>query len=549
MQSALGQLRARAAAAARAAARRARADPLATIVSVAAVLASLWVVGAPFWACRYPPITDLPFHGASSSALRHYLDPAWHFREQFTLQPLAVPYMSMYALAAAFMLVLPAVAATKLAAAVMLALLPAGLAVQAWGMKKSPLLGLCALPLCWCNLAHWGFFNFLGALGLFAMVVGLTLRLLDAPSRRRAVLLGVVLVALFFTHVFRFPFAIAAVVGATLVLWPATRRARPVLVPLLVAVAMLLLWMRVRTDALRADLGPLVVHKERLAELGGLLFGGIADAGEGRAVALAWRIALGVGLASIVARVVEDRDAERPRPPWRWELGAAAVVICCAGVFLGLFLVLPMQMGAWWYVYPREATAAVFVAIGVLPDLPRSPILKTLCAVALAVPGLAMSAVVVRAYRAFDGSTADFHAITRALPQAPRLLYLVFDHGGSTRTTTPFIHLPAWVQAERGGWLSFHFAVWNATPVAYRARDEAGAVVPPAVPLRWEWTPQVFDARRNGAFFDWFLVRQRNAPDRLFAADPTIKRVDHVGTWWLYHREGVTPPGDGSAGW
>ena len=37
-------------------------------------------------------------------------------------------------------------------------------------------------------------------------------------------------------------------------------------------------------------------------------------------------------------------------------------------------------------------------------------------------------------------------------------------------------------------------------------------------------------------FFDWFLVRKPTSPDAMFAGDPTIKRVDHVGMWWLYKR-------------
>src|SRR5262249_41272695 len=118
------------------------------------------------------------------------------------------------------------------------------------------------------------------------------------------------------------------------------------------------------------------------------------------------------------------------------------------------------------------------------------------------------------------------------------LLYLVFEHGGSTRSTTPFIHLPAYVQAERGGWLSFHFAMWRASPVLYRDPSEPGAVVPPPVPLRWEGTPHLFQPNKHGRLLDWFLVRQASAPDALFREDPAVERVDHVGTWWLYRRVG-----------
>jgi hypothetical protein len=122
------------------------------------------------------------------------------------------------------------------------------------------------------------------------------------------------------------------------------------------------------------------------------------------------------------------------------------------------------------------------------------------------------------------------------VPQGPKLLYLIFEHGGSTRSNTPFIHLPAYVQAEKGGWLSFHFAVFGASPVEYRSAEEPGAMVPPGVPLRWEWTPDLFQVNTHGAFFDWFLVRSIQSPDVLFKPDHSIERVAHEGTWWLYRR-------------
>ena len=134
-----------------------------------AVAVALYAVVRPLSACRYPPMTDLPFHAAQTSTFRHYLDPSFHLKEQFELHPLGVPYMSMYAIGAVLMLVLPALTATKIAAGVMLALLPAGLAVMFHGMKKSPLLGLLGLSMCWGSLTHWGFLNYVAALGLFAM--------------------------------------------------------------------------------------------------------------------------------------------------------------------------------------------------------------------------------------------------------------------------------------------------------------------------------------------------------------------------------------------
>ncbi|WP_437731676.1 hypothetical protein [Sorangium sp. So ce1335] len=554
----------------RRAAAAARRAPLSAALALVVIAVSVHVIAVPLAVVRYPPMTDLPFHAAQTAALRHYLDPAWHFREQFTLQPLAVPYMSMYALGALLMLVLPPVAAVKVAAGAMLALLPAGLAVLFHGLKRSPLLGVLGLVLVWCNLTHWGFLNHMGALGLFAMVVGLTLLLVDRPSRGRQIALALALVALFFTHVFRFPFALAAVVGAAIVVFPATRRLRPIALPLAPALALFAVWLAVRTDTLHAAPFAPALHWERLGEIPALLFTSFTDPAEAAAARRAARLVLAAllvcaaGAAAQLAGASPDAaqpagaspDAAQPagaspgpaQPAGASPAPAAAardrafarlaalVPVACAAVFLGLFLTLPLQIGLWWYVYPREIVAALFLALGAFPDLPRSPWLKAPAVLALSAAALSLGAVVQDNYRRFDESTGDFDAIIARIPPAPKLLYLVFDHGGSTRSTTPFIHLPAWVQATRGGWLSFHFAVWDASPVAYRPRSEPGAVVPPPTPLRWEWTPEKFDVRRHGAFFDWFLVRRRAGADRLFAKDPSIVPVDRVGDWWLYRR-------------
>jgi hypothetical protein len=273
-----------------------------------------------------------------------------------------------------------------------------------------------------------------------------------------------------------------------------------------------------------------------MKELAGLLTGAFHDPAERVAFDRFFQVVLAVAAASALVALLACASDRRPRRELAWTVGAALVPAACALVFLGLFLVLPMQMGVWWYVYPREATAAALLALGVVPDLPRPFAVRAPLAVLLGIAGLGVAQVVVVNYRKFDAVTRDFDAIKARIPRAPKLLYLVFDHGGSTRTSPPFLHFPAYIQAERGGWLSFHFAVWGATPIVYRPRTEPGAVVPPPTPLRWEWTPHLFDVRKNGAFFDWFLVRQGRSPDALFAADPSIERVEHVGTWWLYRR-------------
>jgi hypothetical protein len=84
--------------------------------------------------------------------------------------------------------------------------------------------------------------------------------------------------------------------------------------------------------------------------------------------------------------------------------------------------------------------------------------------------------------------------------------------------------------------LSFHFAQFGASPFRYRDPKDPNAVVPPKTPIRWEWSPELFQLDQHGDFFDWFLVRRASSPDSLFVSDPSIRRVAHFENWWLYHR-------------
>jgi hypothetical protein len=515
-------------------ARRIRLRKGRTAVALAAVALAVYVVVYPFFVTTYPPITDLPFHAAETSILRHYLDPTWHFREQFSLHPFDAPYVSMYVIGLFFSLFMPMAAATKAMAIVMLGLMPAGLAVMFHGMKKSPLWGLLGLELVWCTLTHWGFLNFMGAIGLFAMVVGFTLMCLDRPTRRRAVGLTLSLLAVFFTHVYRFPFALAAVVGTTIVMYPATRRIRPVLVPLAVSLGVFGVWRVLRRAALDSTVGPLDFHWERRHEAPAHMFGSFVGPEEqALATRMMWCTVILFGVAAVMY-LVQGRFRGKTSRQWWWSVGVTAIPVCIAAVFLACYFVLPMTIGVWWFVYPREIVAAAFIAVGIFPDMPKQWWLKLplVAAMAFAIGPLAF--YIAGQWHDFDAATADFRAIESEVPKAPKLMYLVFDHSGSTRTTTPFIHLPAWIQANKGGWLSWHFVSWDLHPIRYRDHDPN---VPPPRPTRWEWTPELFDLKRDGPWFDTFLVRSRTPPAYLFAADPSIVLTEHQGTWWLYRKK------------
>jgi hypothetical protein len=506
-------------------------------LTLACALAFAWyVIVYPLTVVTYPPLTDLPFHAASMEIIGHYIQPDLHFKEQFTVHPLASPYITFYAIGALCSLVLPIDVSVKIAMVAMLSLLPVGLAVLFHGMKKSPFLGLLGLGLVWSNLTHWGFLNFMGAIGLYAMAIGVTLMLLDRPTRTRSTVLAYVLAEIFFTHVFRFPFALLSVVATAVVMYPATKRWKPIVWPLAVNVALFVVWRLVRGDAYRSELGGLAFDATHWHAPVEHLVGGFAgDAGKTE-LALFEQMTIGVGVVALIAAIAFVASGRmRPWSPRRvrWGIGVTVLPLVLAGGFMIAYFVLPYRIGNWWYVFPRELTPAVLIALGAIPDLPRAPVAKLAAVLAIGVLTSRVALFVAERFDAFEELTADFRTIEQQVPTGARLLYLIYDKSGFPAPYSRLIHLPAWVQAEHGGWLSFHFASWEMSPIRYRSK---GGVVPPKTPPRWEWEPDQFRVREHGAWFDTFLIRDASDPSWRLRDDRSIELVAHEGTWWLYGR-------------
>jgi hypothetical protein len=524
---------------------RAASRGSATLVLLSVAL-SAYVIGYPFTLAKYPPLTDLPFHAAQASILRHYLDPAFHFREQFSLHPLEAPYVSMYALGAFFALFTSITTAAKLMAMAMLALVPSGLAVLCHGMKKSPLWGLLGLSLTWCTTTQWGFLSYMGAIGLSAMSVGFALLVVDDPTRARRVGLALSLVALFFTHVYRFPFTLVAVLLAGAIVFPSTKRFSPLALPLAPALALFSIWLWVRPHEMSLGALALRFHPERLHEIAKHLFGaylpidGAAPTPEGSGERAIFKRMLGTGLFALGASALlffgEGRARRRPRDEFLWGVGVGALPFVLAAAFFLAYLTLPLDAGIWFYVYPREivATAAMLAVAGA--DLPTGLMGRLVFFCLFAAASVPMTRFVAHRFREFDAATTDFRSVVQAMPQAPKLFYLIYYTGGSAKRVSPFLHLPAWIQAEKGGSLGFHFADWGLYPIRYRA---GSAAVPPSLPSGFEWTPEYFDVQQHGTWFDTFLVRHTIDPHVLFDADPGVRLTLRKGAWWTYRR---SPP-------
>jgi len=507
--------------------------PVDSLLALIAVLVTAWALLAPFLVVKYPPLNDLPMNASITSIFRHWFDPAWHFREQFQPQFLQMPTLTNYVVGAFLALFLPISWAVKISSLLLIALLPLGLAVYLHGMKKDPLGGVAAAGFAWASLVQWGFISYVGGLGLMLLGLGVTLMVLDRPTRGRALALGATALLLLVTHISHFPFFCLAIGLTTLCMWPATRRLSPVVLPVVPAGTLFVVWWFLRPADLRAPVET-GWHFERLAKIDHFVFEfGVPESGT---IAIHMGVILAVvSLYSLAVNVLTAWRRGLRRPQISLQQGCAwAGGLLVSLSFAVLYFWLPEKIGVWWFVAPRHMSAALLCALVLLPNLPANPWLRAPALGGLLVAiVLPMRAVTAR-FAAFEAGTQDFQQIIAQLPRAPKLGYMIWDNKDFSSHVRPLLHLPAWVQAEKGGWLSFHFATWNAAPFGFRRDDPKD--VAPDTPARFEWTPDKFDVQTRGKYFNWFLVHSHESKEATFAVDPTLHLVDHRGDWWLYER-------------
>jgi hypothetical protein len=217
-----------------------------------------------------------------------------------------------------------------------------------------------------------------------------------------------------------------------------------------------------------------------------------------------------------------------------WRAGCTLAVFTCAIGFFAMYLTLPLTLGGWFYVFPREGFCAALMVLALVPELPRPTAIRLPLFSLFAWTTVSMTLFMARHFTTFEQEIGDFIAIKERVGAAPRLAHVAFDSRGPTEAVLARAHLAAWIQAEQGGWSSFHYAVWHAIPVRYRSD---GAIPPTINPLSYAPLVDAFDIQHGGRFYDSFLVYSSVRPDWLFQADGSIHLTATVGAWWLYERD------------
>ena len=457
----------------------------------------------PFLVTYRMPMTDLPEHAAQLTIWKHYDDSCYGFAQLY-YKDWFTPYLVGYAIARLFAIVLSVNAALKLTAYCAVVALPLSLRVLLRRASTDDFLSLLGFPLAFGFSFYYGFLNFIVAVPLGMLFVACSFDYTATPTKRRAATLVALSLLLLASHALVYAFCLTIAIAMQI----AARRSN--LLPYVLSMPPAVAWV-VRVDRHEPTIRLPVRWLEVFTRPANFLWRLLGSGWDPLATVFALLFAAAVYLIGV--RPATDRR--------RW-VPLILALLC--------YFALPSQAFGTAALFERFA---VFIAAFALFALDRRASRTTAAAHALIVflTIIWMTILTIRFHR-FARDAANFDRVVDALPVNARLLFLDVDPGSIDVPGVLFLHFEAYYQERKGGVIGRSFATHFPELIRYRRGSD------PGVFLYLDWNPWMLDWNRDGAKFDWFLVRAPgNIHDAIFAGAPEgLDLQQHAGMWWLYAR-------------
>ena len=399
----------------------------------------------PVWLVRYPPLLDYPNHLARGFVLAHLNDPAFHFRGFYRAEWGPYPYLGMDLALVTLQRVLPAEVAGK----VFLSLCVLAVPLAAWWFMRQANPGHDALALWGLLLAYntfflEGFVNFQLGLAFSFVTIGLWLRYLEHPTKKRWLSVLALATATYFVHLIAFVLTAFIVLAYTAA---DRRRLRDVgLAGALFAPCVLLYAL---SGIARYD-GTELYFRDWTEKY----YEGLAALRHGYSPRLE-TLTLWVIVACVVLAWVRNSEFRIQRP-WVWVFAGLLVLYCA----------LPDEIGETWDIDVR----VVPVLLATLLVLARLGRRQRVVAVAALLLFTLRTADVARNFVAKQAELSGMAQAVQVLPRNARLLPLINENDDDDPLQRLYVHFWAYSIIERGAVAPYLFDLRGRPPYALRKR-------------------------------------------------------------------------------
>jgi hypothetical protein len=482
-------------------------------------LAVAFVATAPAWIVKHPPLQDLPLHLATIRTFKSIHDPAFGMDKDLVLELGRTQYVIYYVLGAGLATVFGIVGANVLLLSGYLGGTVLALRDLLRAMGRDERLCLLVLPLLVNQMFVYGLFPFSLGIAIMFAALATAVRHFEKPTRRTGVVLALLAVALFYSHVF--PFAIFGMGCAAMFPWTRPTRWIASAAPLVPAVAVLAWWtfFTAAGQLVSGATEGFESHKTldaSIAELPNWFINVLRDrSDEVVVIALALVVVAAFGLS------LGESDRSKPIARAYTLLPLACIV---------LYFKLPEGHGYIWLIAQRFPILFAMTAIP-LVRMPRGGRGVFVTAAALAV-GVGAIVNTCQHFIQFEREeVGDIDGAIDAMEPGRRVCALMYDKGSTIVNHVPFLHFGSYYQEAKGGVVMFTFAGYAHWPVDFKA----GHYPPPGGPARhrWEWTPEMVPITEIYPYYDYVLTRGQG-----FRPPPGTYHVKwHSDRWTVWARD------------
>jgi hypothetical protein len=484
-------------------------------------LAVAFLATSPAWIVKHPPVQDLPFHLATIRILRSFRDPAFGFAQNFVFTFGRTQYVIYYVLGAVLSIFVGVVAANILLVSACLGGTVLALRSLLRALGRDERLCLLVVPLLVNVMFLYGLLPFTLAVPIMLWGLATAVRHFERPTLATGGLLGLLALALFYSHVL--PFGLFCIGYAAMFPWIRPSRWLRSAAPAL-PVGAVVAWWTFFTDAGRLARGAATdnaADPRRPVDAAILdipnwftnVFRDTSDELVLVALALLVLAALGWSLG----------DPDRSKPLARRYL---VVPIACV-IF---YFVLPEGHGYIWLIAQRFPILFAVTAIP-LVRMPRAG-RGTLVTAAALVLGLGSIANVCQHFIRFElDEVGDIDGAIDAMEPNRRVCALIYDKGSSIVNNQPFLHFGSYYQVRKGGVVMFTYAGYAHWPVDF----QPDKYPPPggSARLRWEWTPEFVPMSEIYPYYDYVLTRGAG----FRPPDGTYHLMFHDLHWYVWEKD------------
>ena len=465
---------------------------------VLCVLCAL-MVAVPLWTHRWLPIQDLPQHLATLRVVHeaHFGGPT---RGLYDVDLSHTQYVLFYVVGDLLACVVSVRTAGLLMLTAYMVFTIASMFALLKALGRDPRLCLLAVPLLTNSQFLIGLLQFLIGIPLMLYGWSIAIQYLRAPRRRHAIVLAIVAVATFYTHVVIFGvWVIGLGVIAPLASW---RRLWRYAMPLAPAGVLLLHWAlftrggdfvrnAITSGAENKDLWPFGMS---FHEVYRIAFDTYRDSSDEKIFAEAAFIGI---VLTVLAQQTRRHDPPKAVSTARWLL----IPLVCAVLYFRS----EGTNGFLGHIRDRFSLLAMFAIIPTL-RMPRG-LLGHLGTVAMVVVSVLTAETFNWHCSRFESTeVGDFGQALAHIPPNKRVAGLIYHSESDYFGQNPFLHYVAYYLVESGGAVNFSFAGYPHWVYGYHPHQDALGASPPV--FLWEWRPDRIPPREElAASYDYVLTR------------------------------------------